>query len=99
MERKGMVKGKMAKGIADMHFMVMGPKGQAEISLTGTLKEGSKTEYDLGSITARKRSKDEENIVTDLRGRKAHGRIPSPPLGGSVYSGTRLFCRGRRDCC
>lgn len=64
MERKGMVKGKMAKGIADMHFMVKGPKGQAEISLTGTLKEGSKTEYDLGSITARKRSKDEENIVT-----------------------------------
>ena len=64
MERKGMVKGKMAKGIADMHFMVKGPKGQAEISLTGTMKEGSKTEYDLGSITARKRSKDEENIVT-----------------------------------
>ena len=64
MERKGMVKGKMAKGIADMHFMVKGPKGQAEISLTGTLKEGSKTEYDLGSITARKRSKDEEDIVT-----------------------------------
>ena len=64
MERKGMVKGKMEKGIADMHFMVKGPKGQAEISLRGTLKEGSKTEYDLGSITARKRSKDEENIVT-----------------------------------
>ena len=59
MERKGMVKGKMAKGIADMHFMVKGPKGQAEISLTGTLKEGSKTEYDLGSITARKRSKED----------------------------------------
>lgn len=99
MERKGMVKGKMAKGIADMHFMVMGPKGQAEISLTGTLKEGSKTEYDLGSITARKRSKDEENIVTIYEDGKPTVAIPSPPLGGSVYSGTRLFCRGRRNCC
>ena len=57
-----MVKGKMASGIADMRFTVKGPKGQVEISLKGTLREGSKTEYDLESITARTLSKEETFI-------------------------------------
>lgn len=63
MERKGMVKGKMASGVADMRFAVKGPKGQVEIALRGTLREGSKTEYDLETITARTRSKEEEKFI------------------------------------
>lgn len=63
MERKGMVKGKMASGVADMRFTVKGPKGQVEIALRGTLREGSKTEYDLETITARTRSKEEEKFI------------------------------------
>lgn len=58
-----MVKGKMASGVADMRFTVKGPKGQVEIALKGTLREGSKTEYDLESITARTRSKEEEKFI------------------------------------
>lgn len=35
-EEKGLIKGKMARGVTDMHFLVKGPKGDAHISLTGS---------------------------------------------------------------
>ena len=37
MEEKGLIKGKMAHGVADMHFLAKGPKGDVHISLTGSL--------------------------------------------------------------
>ena len=37
-EERGLIKGKMASGVADMHFLVRGPKGDAHISLTGTFR-------------------------------------------------------------
>lgn len=59
-ERKGLVKGKMSSGVADMHFLIKGPKGQVVVSVGGTLREGSKTEYDLQSIKISNRSKKDE---------------------------------------
>ena len=35
-EEKGLIKGKMARGVTDMHFLVKGPKGEVHISLTGS---------------------------------------------------------------
>lgn len=61
--RKGMVKGKMASGIADMHFVVKGPKGQVMVNVKGTLREDSKTEYNLESIQARVHVDKEEKII------------------------------------
>lgn len=58
--RKGLVKGKMSSGVADMHFVVRGPKGQLVVNIAGTAREGSKTEYDLKSVKASNRSKDDE---------------------------------------
>ena len=37
-EEKGLIKGKMASGVADMHFLVHGPKGDVHISLTGIFR-------------------------------------------------------------
>lgn len=36
-EEKGLIKGKMAHGVTDMHFLAKGPKGDVHISLTGSL--------------------------------------------------------------
>ena len=58
-----MVKGKLSSGIADIHFIVKGPKGQVMINVKGTLREGSKTEYDLQSIQATSHSKKEETVI------------------------------------
>lgn len=62
--RKGMVKGKLSSGIADIHFIMKGPKGQVMVNVKGTLREGSKTEYDLQSIQATNHnSKKEETVI------------------------------------
>lgn len=35
MKRKGMTKGKMKSGIADMHFVMRGPKGEVIVNVMG----------------------------------------------------------------
>ena len=34
-KRRGMVKGKMKSGVADMHFVMKGPKGEVVTTVTG----------------------------------------------------------------
>lgn len=52
-EEKGLIKGKMAHGVADMHFLAKGPKGDVHISLTGSRLMQSRNPQESSGRTAR----------------------------------------------